>query len=299
MKKKIIKTVMLSVLMINLSSCASSNQNKDNIALVDGIAISNEAYFDELDFYQKYYSKKYGEGYLEKEVERNKTNKDILEKELVDSMVKDQVMVNDLKANNIKVDDSTASSIRKNLEDRLGGKDSLKANVKAIGVDENKFNHILYNDSIRDQHYNYFLGHNNIKDTEILEYYKANEKYQKQYKYNVLVFDNQNEAQKVYDKLKSASDFKYQLNKPIQNYEVINSDFIYNDDPLLKASGVLEKDKISNIFKYEDKYMILMVNSYNENENELLINVKEIYLKEKYQEYLNKLVKKSKIRLFV
>ena len=299
MKKKIIKTVILSVLMINLSSCASSNQNKDNIALVDGIAISNEAYFDELDFYQKYYSKKYGEGYLEKEVERNKTNKDILEKELVDSMVKDQVMVNDLKANNIKVDDSTASSIRKNLEDRLGGKDSLKANVKAIGVDENKFNQILYNDSIRDQHYNYFLGHNNIKDTEILEYYKANEKYQKQYKYNVLVFNNQNEAQKVYDKLKSASDFKYQLNKPIQNYEVINSDFVYNDDPLLKSSGVLEKDKISNIFKYEDKYMILMVNSYNENENELLINVKEIYLKEKYQEYLNKLVKKSKIRLFV
>ena len=299
MKKKIIKTVILSVLMINLSSCASSNQNKDNIALVDGIAISNEAYFDELDFYQKYYSKKYGEGYLEKEVERNKTNKDILEKELVDSMVKDQVMVNDLKANNIKVDDSSASSIRKDLEDKLGGKDSLKANVKAIGVDENKFNQILYNDSIRDQHYNYFLGHNNIKDTEILEYYKANEKYQKQYKYNVLVFDNQNEAQKVHDKLKSASDFKYQLNKPIQNYEVINSDFVYNDDPLLKASGVLKKDKISNIFKYEDKYMILMVNSYNENENELLINVKEIYLKEKYQEYLNKLVKKSKIRLFV
>lgn len=299
MKKKIIKTVILSVLMINLSSCASSNQNKDNIALVDGIAISNEAYFNELDFYQKYYSKKYGEGYLEKEVERNKTNKDILEKELVDSMVKDQVMVNDLKANNIKVDDSSASSIRKDLEDKLGGKDSLKANVKGIGVDKNKFNQILYNDSIRDQHYNYFLGHNNIKDTEILEYYKANEKYQKQYKYNVLVFDNQNEAQKVHDKLKSASDFKYQLNKPIQNYEVINSDFVYNDDPLLKASGVLEKDKISNIFKYEDKYMILMVNSYNENENELLINVKEIYLKEKYQEYLNKLVKKSKIRLFV
>ena len=45
--------------------------------------------------------------------------------------------------------------------------------------------------------------------------------------------------------------------------------------------------------------MILIVNSYNENENELLINVKDIYLKEKYIEYLNKLVKKSKIKLFV
>lgn len=299
MKRKIIKTVFFAVLIFNLSACTSSSQSKGNIALVDGVAISNDTYLKELDFYQKYYSQKFGEGYLDQEVERNKTNKDILEKDLVDSLVKDQVMVNDLKANNIKVDDNVASSLRKDLEEKLGGKDSLKANVKAIGMDENKFNQILYNDSIRKQHYDYFLSHNNIKDTEILEYYKANEKYHKMYKYNALVFDDQNEANKVHENLKSPADFKSYINKPVQNFDIINSDFVYENDPLLKEAGVLEKDKISNIFKYNDKYMILMVNSYNENENDLLINVKDIYLKQKYEDYLNKLVKKSKIRLFV
>lgn len=299
MKRKIIKTALIAVLIFNLSACTTSKQSNGNIALVDGVAISNEQYLKELDFYQNYYSKKYGEGYLEQESERNKTNLDILEKELVDSMVKDQVMVNDLKANDIKVDDNVASSIRDDLEDKLGGKDSLKANVKAMGIDENDFNQILYNDSIRKQHYNYFLSHNDIKDSEVLEYYKANEKYQKEYKYNVLAFDDETEAKKAKENLNSSSDFKSYLSKPVQNYEVINSDFVYNDDPLLKEAGVLEKDKISNIFKYNNKYMILMVNSYNENENDLLINVKDIYLKQKYEDYLNKLVKKSKIRLFV
>lgn len=299
MKRKIIKTALLTVLIINISACAKSNDNEGNIAIVDGTAISNDSYLKELDFYQKYYSKKYGEGYLDKKIDRNKTNKDILEKELVDSMIKDQVMVNDLKNNNIKVDDNIASTIRSDLEDELGGKDSLKSNVKAIGLDDNKFNQILYNDSIREQHYNYFIGHSGIKDSEVLEYYKANKKYHKQYKYNVLVFDDKNESEKVHKNLKSPEDFKTYLNKTIQNYDVISSDFVYNDDPILKAGDTFEKDKPSNIFKYNDKYMILMVNSYNENENELLINVKDIYLKEKYIEYLNKLVKKSKIRLFV
>lgn len=299
MKRKIIRIALLSVLIISLSACANTNNSQKSIATVDSVSISKDDYLKELDFYQKYYSKKYGEDYLEKEVDRNKTNKDILEEELVDSMVKDQVMVNDLKANNIKVDDNIASGLKKDLEEGLGGGPSLKANIKSLGVDENKFNQVLYNDSIRKQHYNYFLSHNKIKDSEVLELYKSNDKYQKQYKYNVLVFDDQNEAKKVHENLKSAADFKAHISKAIQNYDVISSDFVYNDDPILKASNVLEKYKVSNIFNYDDKYMILMVNSYNENENDLLINFKEIYLKEKYEDYLNKLVKKSKIRLFV
>ena len=298
MKRKIIKAVLSAVLIINLTACGNSAENKDALALVDGERISNDEYLKELDFYQKYYTKKYGEEYLDHEVERNKTNNDVLEKELIDSMIKDQVMKNDLKANGVKVDDNTATSIRNNLEDQLGSQDSLKANIKAIGLDENKFNQVIYNDSIRKQHYNYFLGHSGIKDSEILEFYKANEKYHKQYKYNVLAFDDKNEAEKAFDKINSPAEFKSYLDNPIKNYEVINSEFVYKDDPILEKTEISEKDKVSEIFEYDGKYMILMVNSYNENENELLINVKDLYLREKYEEYLNKLTKKSKIRLF-
>ncbi|MDU2354379.1 MAG: hypothetical protein E7D92_07260, partial [Anaerococcus sp.] len=192
-----------------------------------------------------------------------------------------------------------ASSIRNDLEKSLGGKESLKANVAALEVSESNFNDILYNDSIRKQHYDYFLSNNDIKDSDILEFYKSNDKYQRQYKYNVLVFDDENLANKIRKQINSSEDFKGFLNKSIKNYDIINSDFVYEDDHLLKESKIKEKNNVSNVFSFDNKYMILMVNSYNDNENELLLKTKDIYLKEKYEEYLNKLVKKSKIRVFI
>ena len=98
---------------------------------------------------------------------------------------------------------------------------------------------------------------------------------------------------------KSANDYKTYLDKLIKNYDVINSKFVYIDDPYLSLAKVKKLDEISEVFEKDGKFMILRVNSYNENENELLINLKDIYLKESYIDYLNKLTKKSKIRLFI
>ena len=299
MRAKIIKTSLILSLVLTLNACGKKDNYTNNIAIVDGNPISKETYTEELEFYQKFYTQEQGEDYLEKEVQRGKSNNDILQKELVDSLIKDQVMINDSKQNKIKVDDNIASSIRNDLEKSLGGKESLKANVAALEVSESNFNDILYNDSIRKQHYDYFLSNNDIKDSDILEFYKSNDKYQRQYKYNVLVFDDENLANKIRKQINSSEDFKGFLNKSIKNYDIINSDFVYEDDHLLKESKIKEKNNVSNVFSFDNKYMILMVNSYNDNENELLLKTKDIYLKEKYEEYLNKLVKKSKIRVFI
>lgn len=68
---------------------------------------------------------------------------------------------------------------------------------------------------------------------------------------------------------------------------------------MLVESKMSEKDKVSDIFEYNNKYMILMINSYNENENELLMHTKDKYLRDAYNQYLNKLVKSSKIKVFI
>ena len=114
-----------------------------------------------------------------------------------------------------------------------------------------------------------------------------------------MVFDDENAAKITKDKLTNAKTFKSYLDKNTRNYSIINSDFVYIDDPILSESKIKEKDKISNIFEYEGKFYILMVNSYNENENELLLKAKDIYLKKAYYDYLNKLIKESKIKVFV
>lgn len=298
-KTKTTKLLLALLVIISLSSCNNKKEYKNSIAVVGDVPISQELFTKELEYYQKFYSRKYGEDYLDIEVAKGKTNNDILQEELTDSLVKDQLMLNDLKVNNIKVDDSKAAELRNDLEDQLGGKDSLKANITAIDLSENDFSDVLYRDSIRKQHYDYFINHNKIKDSEILDYYKKNEKYHRMYKYDVLVFDNENEAKRFRENIKSSDDFYQYVKNPIKNYDVIRSDFAYIDDPKIEKANVSKKDELSDVFEFDDKFMILMINSYNENENELLIKLKEIYLKESYEKYLNNLTKKTKIRLFV
>ena len=283
-----------------LTSCNSKENPTSNIiASVDGKAITSDLYSKELRFYQSYYSRVYGESYLEDKSKNGKSNDQILREELVDSMIKDQVMKKDLEANSIKLDDSGSNSLKNYLSDKLNGEDSLKANIVALGFNENSINEILYNDSIRKAHYDLFLKNNKVKDTDVVDFYNKNKDLHRLYKYNVLVFDDENAAKITKDKLTNAKTFKLYLDKNTRNYSIINSDFVYIDDPILSESKIKEKDKISNIFEYEGKFYILMVNSYNENENELLLKAKDIYLKKAYYDYLNKLIKESKIKVFV
>lgn len=298
-KKIIISLLSLCLCLVIFTSCNKSVKDDKTIALVDGKSIDKDTFEKEFSFYVAFYSKKYGDNYLETKNSKGKTNKEKLREELLDSMIKDQIMLNDLVNKKIEIDDNTANKLRSDMEKDLGDKDSLKANIKALSISDSEFSDVLFNDSIRKMHYDFFLTHNKIKDSDILQYYKSNEDLHRLYKYNVLVFDNKDVAEKTRSNIKSHLDFRNLMKNSVKNYEVINSDFVYKDDPLLIKSKMSDKEKVSEIFEYDNKYMILMINSYNENENELLMHTKEQYLKDSYEEYLDKLIKSSKIKVFI
>lgn len=298
-KKIIISLLSLCLCLVIFTSCNKSVKDDKAIAVVDGKSIDKDTFEKEFSFYVAFYSKKYGDNYLETKNSKGKTNKEKLREELLDSMIKDQIMLNDLVNKKIEIDDNTANKLRSDMEKDLGDKDSLKANIKALSISDSEFSDVLFNDSIRKMHYDFFLTHNKIKDSDILQYYKSNEDLHRLYKYNVLVFDNKDVAEKTRSNIKSHLDFRNLMKNSVKNYEVINSDFVYKDDSLLIKSKMSDKEKVSEIFEYDNKYMILMINSYNENENELLMHTKEQYLKNSYEEYLDKLIKSSKIKVFI
>lgn len=299
MKKIIISLLSLSLCLILFTSCNKNIKDDDTVALVEGNSIDKNTFEKELSFYSSYYTKRYGDSYLETKNNKNKTNKEKLREDLLDSMIKDQIMLNDLISKKVEIDDNSASKLRSEIEKGLGDKNSLKANLKALNINDSEFSDVLFNDSIRKMHYEFFLSHNKIKDSDILQYYKSNEDLHRLYKYNILVFDNKELAEKTRSNFKSQLDFREALKNPVKNYEIINSDFVYNDDPYLVESKMSEKEKISEVFECDNKYMILMINSYNDNENDLLLRTKEEYLKDSYEEYLNKLIKSSKIKVFI
>lgn len=282
-----------------LTGCKRSSNKTDAVATVDDIEISSKDYSKELKFYQSYYSKLYGDNYLSEKNKNGLTNDEILRKELLDSMIKDKIMLSDLEINKIKLDDNNVIKLTNNLKKSMNGEDSLGANVDALNANGNLFNEIIFNDAIRKSHYEMFVSKQSVRDSDVLDFYKKNKKYQKMYKYNLIVFDDENEAKDIKKNITNAKKFNEYLNKSVRNYDIVNSEFVYSDDEVLKASKLTEKNRPSDVFKYNDKYIIAMINSYNENENELLMNAKSVYQKKVYEDYLNKLIKSSKIKVYI
>lgn len=297
-KKKIV-ILIISVFCIFLTSCSKKFDKDKYVAVVDNEGISKELFEKELSYYQKYYIKKYGDNFLEEKSKKGNSNYKKLESNLLDSLVIDQVMVNDLKKNKVKVTKNDSKETIDKLIEQISSKDSLLENVKTFGVSEDEFDEITYQDSIRKKHYDYFLNNNNVKDSEILKYFEENKNLQKKYKYDCLIFDDKNEAIKVRESIKNSEDFKKKMKSRIKNYDVYRSDFVYEDDTLLKKSSLSKVNVVGNVFKFKDSYIILMINSESKNKKNLLLDAKEIYLENEYNKYLEKLIKNSNIKLFI
>lgn len=299
-KIKKILIAIISIYTLLFTSCSSNKISEENsVAVVDGKAISKEKFEKELSFYQKFYIKKYGESYLDDENKKEKSNFKSLEDNLLDSLIKDQLFLNDLNKNNIKVSKNDSINLLNDLTNKIGDETSLIVNVEAFGSDQSEISEILFNDSIRKKHWDFFLNNNKVKDKDIREFYQKNENLQKMYKYDLLIFDDKLEAQKIKAKIKNSSDFRNFLDSDIRNYDIYRSDFVYSDDNYLKLSNMREKDQVSKVFKDQDLYYILMINSLNTKENDLFVRAKEIYLKNEYEKYIKNLIKNSNINLFI
>ena len=199
----------------------------------------------------------------------------------------------------IEISKNDSSNLIESLSKKIGDEESLIANLKSFGSDESEFSEITFNDSIRKKHWEYFLNNYKVNDEDIVEFLNSNKDLQKQYKYDLLIFDDETEAKKIRDDIKKYSDFKEYLQSPIRNYKVFRSDFTYINDEILKKSKISEKSEVSKIIKEEDKYYILAINSTNTEEKDLLIKTKELYIKNKYDQYLKNLLKDANIRVFI
>ena len=291
--KKII-LIAISLFSLTLTACSKKIDKSKYVATVNDRLISKEVFKKELSFYQKFYLKKNGSDFLNEE---NKEND--LEKSLLDSLIKDQIMLIDLNENKVDISKNDSLNLIESLADKIGDEKSLLANLEAFGSDESEFSEIAFNDSIRKKHWEYFLKNYKVKDEEVIEFLNSNDKLQKQYKYDLLIFDDEIEANKVRNNIKNYSDFKKYLESPVRNYKVFKSDFTYINDEILKKSKINEKSEVSKIIKQDNKYYILAINSTNTDKKDLLIKAKEIYIKNKYDQYLKNLFKDANIRVFI
>lgn len=294
-KISIAKISLILFLLVGLSSC--SKDNKDIMATVNDKEITKVEFQNELNFYTKYYSNKYGSDYLAMKNEDGKRNLDILKENLLDSMIQDEVMLKDLEDNDISIDKDDVNTLEKEGIDNLNGKDSLKANLSAFDIDLKVYEDVLLNDVIRKKHKESFLDNIDISENKILRFYNKNEDLHQKYKYIALEFKDENYANTIRNSIKNKS-IKDLADKDIQNFNVINSDFVYSDDSLLKKSKISKKGEISDVFSYENSYYILQITSLNTNEKELILSARDLLYEKEYNDYYKDLMKKARIKIF-
>ena len=178
-KLKKIAIAIISISCVIFSSCSNKFDKNKYVAVVNDEGISKDLFEKELSYYQKFYLKKYGDSFLDSETKKGDSNNKKLEAKLLDSLIKDQIMLKDLKKNGIKVTKNDSQELIDELSDKILSKDSLLENVKTFGVSEDEFDDITYQDSIRKKHFSYFLNSNNINDSKIVKYFNENKNLQK------------------------------------------------------------------------------------------------------------------------
>ncbi|MGO3019194.1 MAG: SurA N-terminal domain-containing protein, partial [Anaerococcus sp.] len=162
------KIIIISLILPIATSCQKKLNRTDNVAIVDDEYVTKDLYSKELTFYTSYYTKKYGDNYLNEKNKDGQTNYETLEKNLLDSLIMDQVMLNDLKNENYKMNDVEYENLHKGLVENLKNEESLYANIEAINSDELSFSDALFRDSIKFEHKKMFKKNGSIKDEDVL-----------------------------------------------------------------------------------------------------------------------------------
>ncbi|MDY3738279.1 MAG: SurA N-terminal domain-containing protein [Peptoniphilaceae bacterium] len=298
-KKKLRKLALLIsifTLFFLITSC--KNQSDDNIAKVNQTFITKSEFESQLSFYSRFLTEKNGEDYLSKKDNHGEMNLKKLENDILNSLILEVIMLDDLEKNNIEISKNDINELENEQISALYGEDSLKANLNAFDSSLEEYENILYYDSIRERHKKFVLDNMKISDKEVINKFKSEKNLQAQYKYTAFKFDDLNEAKKVYSKLKNSKDFLDYKDRILKNFDIVTSDYVYSDDEILKKSDMILEDRISKIFEFNSKYYILMIEDKNTDTIVLLNKAKEKISEEKYNEYLKKLFRSSKIKIY-
>lgn len=287
----------ISLLFI-LSFLTSCRNDVKNVARVNQTYITKQEFDNQLSFYTRFFTEKYGSEYLNKKASNGKTNIENLQNDILNSMIFEIVMLDDLEKNDITVDKNNINQIKDRQIKKLHGLDSLIANLNALDSSEEEYDNIMYYSSIKKTHEKFVKENLNITKEDIAERIKSDNNLQAQFTYDVFVFDNKNEANKVSSYINDYKDFNDFKNAIVKNYSVLTKNFVLSDDELLKKSNMYQELKVSKVFKIEDKYYILMIEEIDKDPLNIVNKVKSIIEDEEYKKYMRKIIRDSRINIF-
>lgn len=318
--RKALSFLMVITILIAGTGCNLVEKKESTGKVIDGkevVAKVNDEYILKSDFDIQFNQiesalKAGGQEFSSKE---GKKNLDEVKRKLLDSMINDELTLQEAKKNNVKLSEGELKETIDQIEEYHGGKEALHKYIKEQGLTVKKFENIIEEQLIINKFKEKLTSDVKVTEEEVKKYYDENkELYQlssPEIRASHILVDTEDEAKKLLSELKAGADFAELAKK----YSKCPSKEKGGDlgffgkgqmDPEFeKAAFALKPGQLSDIVKTSHGYHIIKVTDERSSltfddvkdyiKKELENNKKE----EKFNEYLEKWKKQSKIERYM
>ncbi|WP_276863409.1 peptidylprolyl isomerase [Anaerococcus tetradius] len=297
MKNKIIPVMLMASLLF-----AGCNQNKDankesgnkteqteqakeqklddkTVAIVNGEKISKDDYKSEMSFYASMLA-----------------SQQQLKNSIVTMMVQDKLIANDIKKNNIKIDDKDVDNALMQSVQNFGGQEQFDKTLDDYNMDIKKFKETLKKDLMYKKHREWFDENNKVSDDEIKKYFEENKDQFIKVDASHILVDDEQTAKDIKAKLDNGEDFAKlakEYSKDTASAKNGGELGSFGKGQMVKefeeAAFSMKEGEISNPVKSQFGYHIIKINSisdsYEKSKEEITKKIKD----KKYADYIKKL----------
>ncbi|MFR2716889.1 MAG: peptidylprolyl isomerase, partial [Anaerococcus obesiensis] len=257
----------------------------DAVALVGGEKITKDSYKDEMSFYSAMLA-----------------SRQQLKPSIVQMLVQDKLIADDMKKNNVKVDDKALDDKFLQYVQQFGGQEKFDKMLEDYNMSSDKFKETIKKDEIYQKHRAWFEEKNPVDEKQIKKYYEENKDTLSQVKASHILVADEATAKQVKEKLDNGEDFAKlakEYSKDTANAEKGGDLGYFTKDKMVKEFAdkafSMKKDEVSDPVKTSYGYHIIKVTDKKDSPEALKDEISKTLNDKKYSDYLTDLFNKAKV----
>lgn len=256
-------------------------------ATVNGEKISQEKYDSQLDLYKNMVAAQYQ-----------------LPASIKNSLIQEEVMMQDLKKNNIELKDEDFAVEYEKTVENYGGAANYGQTLKALGITDQQLKDSLRYETISRKHKEMFDAQNLPTDEELQKYFDENKEQLIKVDASHILVNTKEEAEKAKKRIDDGEAFEDVAKEMSQDtssaasggqlQEATPSSYVAE---FANAVSTLEVGKVSDPVQSQFGYHIIRVNSRKDTVDTLKEDIIAAINTPKYQEYVQKLVADAEVQV--
>ncbi len=286
MKKGKRLTALLMVFAMALSGCAAgSKANTKPFIKYDEKVVTNEEFDKQFDLYKSFLALQNG-----------------LDQQVKGMILQDYIISEDLKKNEVKVEDKDYQDAIAETIESVGGEVEYLTYLNKLRVEKEVFEQSIKSNVNYKKHLEWFNENNKASDEDIAKYFEENKDTFAYVNAKHILVNTEEEANKAIERLNKGEKFEDVSNDmsideaaKAQGGDLGKVQKALFDKDFVDAAFKLEKDKVSEPVKTKFGYHVIVVTEKHDQLEDFKEDVNKILNQQKYEEYMQGLMEEVKV----